>query len=72
MERGLSTSIWCLVLLIPGLLSGCWSEGEIGLAVGYRTGVLLACYLDLCCGILLQKVRIKQLILEYLHCASSI
>ena len=28
MERGVG-SIWCLVLLIPGLLPGCWSEGEM-------------------------------------------
>ena len=29
MERGVG-SIWCLVLLIPGLLSGCHSEGNTG------------------------------------------
>ena len=30
MERGIG-SIWCLVLFLPGLLSGCYSEGEAGI-----------------------------------------
>ena len=28
MEKGVG-SIWCLVLLIPGLLPWCWSQGEM-------------------------------------------